>query len=93
MSDNERNVLKSKPFTIKYIQLNDILIKVKNIFFSKMQLMIHSYDRWSVVEIVSSVRLRWPKNTHLEWVLIRKRSDCELSSDVGDNALLVCRGE
>lgn len=33
------------------------------------------------------------KNTHLEWVLRRKRSDCELSSDVGDNALLVCRGE
>lgn len=61
--------------------------------FSKMKLMIYSYDRWSVVEIVSPVRLRWPKNTHLEWDLRRKRSDCEPSSDVGDNALLVWRGE
>lgn len=93
MSDNERNVSKSKPFTIKYILFNDTLSKVKNIFFSKMQLMINSYDRWSVVEIVSPVRLRWPKNTHLEWDLRRKRSECEPSSDVGDNPLLVCRGE
>lgn len=93
MSDNERNVSKSKPFTIKYILFNDILSKVKNIFFSKMKLMIYSYDRWSVVEIVSPVRLRWPKNTHLEWDLRRKRSDCEPSSDVGDNALLVWRGK
>lgn len=58
MSDNERNVSKSKPFTIKYILFNDILSKVKNIFFSKMQLMIDSHNRWSVFEIVSPVRLR-----------------------------------
>lgn len=58
MSDNERYVSKSKPFTIKYILFNDILSKVKIIFFSKMKLMIYSYDRWSVVEIVSPVRLR-----------------------------------
>lgn len=61
-------------------------------FFQKCNLWF-SYDRWSVVEIVSPVRLRWPKNTHLEWDLRRKRSDCEPSSGVGDNALLVCRGE
>lgn len=41
MSENERNVSKSKPFTIKYILFNDILSKVEFfIFFSKMQLMI-----------------------------------------------------
>lgn len=40
MSENERNVSKSKPFTIKYILFNDILSKVEFFFFSKMQLMI-----------------------------------------------------
>lgn len=58
-----------------------------------MQLMIHSNDRWSVVEIVSPVRLRRPKNTHLEWDLRRKRSDCEHLLMFGDNPLLFCRGE
>lgn len=58
MSGNERNVSKSKPFKIEYILFNDILSKVKNIFFLEMQLMIHSHDRWSVFEIVSPVRLR-----------------------------------
>lgn len=45
MSENERNVSKSKPFTIKYILFNDILSKVEFfIFFSKMQLMIQLWQ-------------------------------------------------
>lgn len=35
ISGNERNVSKSKPFKIEYILFNDILSKVKNIFFLK----------------------------------------------------------
>lgn len=33
MSENERNVSKSKPFTIKYILFNDILSEVEFFFF------------------------------------------------------------